>query len=212
MPVSLMARAAVSNVSVQVFEQFGDDVSGEWVTDIAMVTLLQDAQTAAESVSVVIADDETVAIINEEYRGLPGVTDVLSFSNVHSGTYYGDDDRKSSAEAIDGFVMSPDFDPGLGEVIISYPQTCRQARDAGHTVKIELAQLVAHGIFHLIGYDHEEPDEAARMRLMERQAMTSFIESGLLEVDPISILACSKFKQGVDSQSGRGDLENHGNP
>jgi probable rRNA maturation factor len=181
MLVSLMARAAVPNVSVQVFEQFGDDVSGEWVTDIAMVTLLQDAQTAAESVSVVIADDETVAIINEEYRGLPGVTDVLSFSNVHSGAYYGDDERSPSAEMIECFVMSPDFDPGLGEVIISYPQTCRQARDAGHTVKIELAQLVAHGIFHLIGYDHEEPAETARMRSKERQAMTAFAERGLLK-------------------------------
>ena len=181
MPVSLMARAAVPNVSVQVFEQFGDAVSGEWIADVASVALSQDAQAATEGVSVVIADDETVAIINEEYRGLPGVTDVLSFSNVHSGTYYGDDDRKSSAEAIDGFVMSPDFDPGLGEVIISYPQTCRQARDAGHTVKIELAQLVAHGIFHLIGYDHEEPAEAARMHSKERQAMTAFAERGLLE-------------------------------
>ena len=169
------------NVSVQVFEQFGDDVSGEWIIDVASVTLSLDAHAAAESVSVVIADDETVEFINEEYRGLPDVTDVLSFSNVHSGTYYGDDDRKHSDETIDGFVMSPDFDPGLGEVIVSYPQTCRQARDAGRTVKIELAQLVAHGIFHLLGYDHEEPAEAARMLSKERQAMTAFAESGLLE-------------------------------
>ena len=169
------------NVSVQVFEQFGDDVSGEWITDVASVALSLDSESAAESVSVVIADDETVELINEEYRGLPDVTDVLSFSNVHSGTYYGDDDRKHSDETIDGFVMSPDFDPGLGEVIVSYPQTCRQARDAGRTVKIELAQLVAHGIFHLLGYDHEEPAEAALMRSKERQAMTAFAESGLLE-------------------------------
>ena len=169
------------NVSVQVFEQFGDDVSGEWITDVASVALSLDAQVAAESVSVVIADDETVELINEEYRGLPDVTDVLSFSNVHSGTYYGDDDRKHSDETIDGFVMSPDFDPGLGEVIVSYPQTCRQARDAGRTVKIELAQLVAHGIFHLLGYDHEEPAEATLMLSKERQAMTAFAESGLLE-------------------------------
>ena len=169
------------NVSVQVFEQFGDDVSGEWITDVASAALSLDSESAAESVGVVIADDETVELINEEYRGLPGVTDVLSFSNVHSGAYYGDDERSPSAEMIEGFVMSPDFDPGLGEVIISYPQTCRQARDAGRTVKIELAQLVAHGIFHLLGYDHEEPAEAARMLSKERQAMTAFAESGLLE-------------------------------
>ena len=131
--------------------------------------------------SVVIADDETVELINEEYRGLPGVTDVLSFSNVHSGAYYGDDERIPSAEMVEGFVLSPDFDPGLGEVIVSYPQTCRQAQAVGRTVKAELAQLVAHGIFHLIGYDHEEQSEAARMRSKERQAMTAFAERGLLE-------------------------------
>ena len=169
------------NVSVQVFEQFGDDVSGEWITDVASVTLSLDAHATAESVSVVIADDETVELVNEEYRGLPDVTDVLSFSNVHSGAYYGDDDKKPSAEMINGFVMSPGFDPGLGEVIVSYPQTCRQAREAGHAAKSELAQLVAHGIFHLLGYDHEEPAEAALMRSKERQAMTAFAESGLLE-------------------------------
>ncbi len=169
------------NISVQVFEQFLDDVSGEWIMDIAGVALSQDSQTASQSLSVVVADDETVAAINEEYRGLPGVTDVLSFSNVHSGAYYGDDDRRPSDEMIDGFVMSPDLDPGLGEVIVSYPQACRQARDAGRAPKIELAQLVAHGIFHLIGYDHEEPSEAAQMRSKERQAMTAFDERGLLD-------------------------------
>ena len=169
------------NVSVQVFEQFGEDVPGEWVTDVAIITLFQDTQTVAESVSVVIADDETVELVNEEYRGLTGVTDVLSFSNVHSGAYYGNEDRKPSPEMIDGFVTSPEFDPGIGEVIISYPQACRQAREAGHSNKTELAQLVAHGIFHLLGYDHEEPGEAAIMRSKERQALTAFAERDLVE-------------------------------
>ena len=167
-------------VSVQIFEQFADDISGEWVADITRVALSIDSGADSEHVSVVMADDETVELINEEYRGLPGVTDVLSFSNVHSGKYYGDDDRELAAQTNDGFVMSPEFYPGLGEVIISYPQASRQAHEADRAVKIELAQLVAHGIFHLLGYDHEEPDEAAQMRSRESQAMTAFSERDLL--------------------------------
>ena len=183
-PTSLRAQSdnrQAPNVSVQIFEQFADDISGKWIADIARAALFVDSGSTSGNASVVIADDETVGQINEEYRGLPGVTDVLSFSNIHSGAYYGDDARNIAADMSDGFVMSPEVDAGLGEVIISYPQTCRQARDAGRSVKEELAQLVAHGIFHLLGYDHEEPDEAERMRSKERRAMAAFAERGLLK-------------------------------
>ena len=47
----------------------------------------------------------------------------------------------------------------MGEIVISYPQAKRQAREAKKPLKAELALLVVHGVLHLLGYDHAEPQE-----------------------------------------------------
>ena len=62
-------------------------------------------------------------------------------------------------------------DASLGEIIISYPQTCRQAEQAGHPVGQELTVLLVHGVLHLLGYDHEEPDDEAVMMAATARAM-----------------------------------------
>ena len=71
------------------------------------------------------------------------------------------------------FVLPPgeNEDVSLGEIIISYPQTCRQAEQAGHPVGQELTVLLVHGVLHLLGYDHEEPDDEAVMKAATARAM-----------------------------------------
>ena len=69
--------------------------------------------------------------------------------------------------------MPPGQESGLGEVIISYPQAVRQAKEVGRSVKDEVAYLLAHGILHLIGHDHMEPDEEAVMKAKEEAVLTS---------------------------------------
>ena len=51
----------------------------------------------------------------------------------------------------------------MGEVIISYPQAARQAREARKPVRAEMALLVVHGVLHLLGYDHADDDDKQRM-------------------------------------------------
>ena len=63
--------------------------------------------------------------------------------------------------------MPPGEAEGLGEVIISYPQAERQAQAAGHSVVRELAHLLAHGILHLLGYDHLKVEDEAVMQAKE---------------------------------------------
>ena len=65
----------------------------------------------------------------------------------------------------------PDSAADLGEVVISYPQAVRQAREAGHPVKRELATLLAHGLLHLLGYDHEDPEDEAEMTARQEALM-----------------------------------------
>ena len=126
-------------------------------------------------VSVVIADDDVVRELNLQHRGLDENTDVLSFSFTHEGEYYGEEDRSARETDID-FVLPPteSNDASLGEIIISYPQTRRQAERDGHPVDRELTVLLVHGVLHLLRYDHEEPDDEAVMKAATARAMQQF--------------------------------------
>ncbi len=162
-----------SRTDVHIFEEFSESVSPEWIDAVVTSVLSIEPEWSSERVSVVIADDESVADLNHTHRGLDETTDVLSFSNRHSGQYYGEDDERQTTTSDMEFVLPPGHDTGLGEVIVSYPQVSRQARQAGHTVQKELAVMLAHGILHLLGYDHERQDQAAEMFSLQDRAIAA---------------------------------------
>jgi len=169
--------AANITVSVQVFEEFAGRVEGQWVASVARSALGAGCGEPGP-LSIVIADDGTLSQLNQAYRGLEGTTDVLSFSPSIAGTYAGAADPTNGEQ--DAFVLPPSEQAGLGELIISYAQAERQARVAGHTVRTELTLLLAHGILHLLGYDHENDAEGEKMREWESKLMGRFEAAGLL--------------------------------
>ena len=156
-----------SRISVQVFDEFDSLVSDAWLRRIAEGVLDLELNCSPDELSIVIAGDETVRELNREHRGLDENTDVLSFAFNHQGEYYGEGKSPSEWSQDVNFVMPPGAGAGLGEVIVSYPQAVRQAEEAGHPVTRELAYLLCHGILHLLGHDHMEPDEAAAMKAKE---------------------------------------------
>ena len=160
------------------FDQFEESVDAGWLTSVAEVALGIEGHKAEGLTTVVIADDETVSELNAEHRGLETTTDVLSFSNLHSGTYYGTDPREADAPE---FVLPPGHQIDVGEVIISLPQAGRQSEEAGHSLQNELAALVAHGIFHLLGYDHEIESDAVVMQAREVEAKEEMRRKGLVD-------------------------------
>ena len=100
--------------------------------------------------SILLCDDAFIHPLNRDYRGKDRPTDVLSFSQREEG--------------------DPD-DPVLGDVIISIERAQEQADDRGHTLGVELALLLVHGILHLLGYDHEIEEEAEEMEAKERELL-----------------------------------------
>jgi probable rRNA maturation factor len=60
----------------------------------------------------------------------------------------------------------------LGEVIISYPQAVAQALEHKHSIFREITILIIHGVLHLMGYDHEEPEEACQMSAREAEILS----------------------------------------
>lgn len=102
-----------------------------------------------------LTDDESITILNEEYRGIEAPTDVLSFSQ-HEPSMLGWD--LESHPNIEGATEHL-----LGDVVVSVETAKRQAEEQGRDLDSEIDMLLVHGLLHLLGYDHAEPDEAEKM-------------------------------------------------
>lgn len=99
-------------------------------------------------VSVMLVDNARIRELNAEYREIDRETDVLSFP-------LGDDE---------GFEVDPDTDAILlGDIVISLEKAQSQAEEYGHGLRREVAFLITHSLFHLLGYDHMTEEEEKEM-------------------------------------------------
>ena len=118
--------------------------------------------------SIFITDDENIKNLNEKYRGLDEVTDVLSFSNQHEGEYYGSEEDGRIGLSSEEFIIPSGFADQIGEIVISLPQVERQALENNVEMSQELKFLVVHGFLHLLGYDHVESEDRKEMESLEK--------------------------------------------
>jgi probable rRNA maturation factor len=107
--------------------------------------MLAELDREDRELSVLLCDDRTIRELNRQYRDQPKATDVLAFGN----------------ESVGRHRALPS--PLLGDVVISLQTAKRQAREHGATVLQETAFLLAHGLLHLLGMDHDTPRKAAAM-------------------------------------------------
>ena len=106
------------------------------------------------SMSIRVTDDAEVHELNRTYRNVDRPTDVLSFAFLESDT-----------------PLPPNWPAELGEVVLSFPYSRRQAIDLGHGLDKELAWLTIHGTLQLVGYYHATAEDAARMERLEQEAL-----------------------------------------
>lgn len=145
------------DISVHFLPEFRRRLSRSWLRSVVEHTLEREGLQDPVEVGVVIADDETVQELNKDYRGLDETTDVLAFA---FQTFGEPATLTENGEiSADGFIEPPQQPLNLGEVVVSYPQAKRQAAARGGRIAEEAALLVAHGVLHLLGYDHAEPLE-----------------------------------------------------
>ena len=117
------------------------------------------------SVSIVLAGNRTVANLNRQFRNRRGVTDVLSFPALHY--------RAGSPILSAGDIDPETGEVFLGDIVICLPRMREQATGYGHGEDRELGFLAAHGMLHLLGHDHETPDEDQRMSRMQETALSA---------------------------------------
>jgi probable rRNA maturation factor len=134
-------------------------ISSELIERAARATLDLSGAPAAD-LTVVLTGDERVQSLNRDFLGIDAPTDVLSFP-----------------------ADEPDPETGgryLGDIIISIQRAAVQAESRGHAVEAEVQLLVVHGVLHLLGHDHAEAEEKARMwaaqsEVLERIGISSSI-------------------------------------
>ena len=145
---------ATHDILVSIEPDFARRVQADWLTGIARITL-EHEKVGDCQLSVVVTTDAEIHALNRRYAAEDKPTDVLAFSQ----------------EEGEEFVSAPGELRHLGDVVISLETAERQASEAGHDLDAEMAHLLAHGVLHLLGYDHTEADEEREMRDRERAVL-----------------------------------------
>jgi probable rRNA maturation factor len=107
-----------------------------------------------------LVDEPAMEVLHVQWMDLPGPTDVMSFpmDELRPGR-----DGQEPAEGV------------LGDIVLCPSVAARQAVGAGHATEEELLLLLTHGILHLLGYDHAEPDEEREMFELQRTLLLTFL-------------------------------------
>jgi len=132
---------------------------------LAEVVLHEEGVRGAAELSVLFVDETSIAELNERFMEHAGPTDVLAFPIDADAVWAVHDPLASGPDRAE-----PDLDEIpllLGDVVVCPAVAARNAPDHAGTIDDELALLVVHGVLHVLGYDHAEPDEAASMRARE---------------------------------------------
>ncbi len=113
--------------------------------------------------NVILTNPEKIKNINKEYRNVDKATDVLSFPMF----------EKNEIESIINIgENNPIKEDVLGDIIISIPKVIEQAAEYGHSVERELAYMVVHGFYHIMGYDHIKEEDKKIMRPKEENILS----------------------------------------
>jgi probable rRNA maturation factor len=114
---------------------------------IAAAAAADEGSSRGGELAIVLTDDSAIRVLNREWRGMDKPTNVLSFP-AHQG--------------------GPDDDaPHLGDIVIAYEITAREAVAEGKAFAHHLAHLTVHGYLHLLGHDHESDRDADAMERLE---------------------------------------------
>ena len=147
-------------MTIEVNNESGVDTDETEIVALARHVLGQLHIHPQAELSVVLVDEPAMERLHVEWMDEPGPTDVLSFPM---------DELRPGREG-------EESEPGLLGDIVLCPQVAqRQAVQAGHSTDEELLLLTTHGIKHLLGFDHAEPEEEKEMFALQRQLLLTFL-------------------------------------
>ena len=149
-------------MSIEVSNESGVAVDESAIASVARHVLTTMRVNPAAELSVMVVTTEVMTELHERWMDEPGPTDVMAFPM----------DELDSSRRPD----APDASPALlGDIVLCPAFAKDQAVKAGHALSDELHLLTVHGVLHLLGYDHAEPDEEREMFDLQRNLLLTFL-------------------------------------
>ncbi len=148
-----------NDMSVDVNDESGTELDVQRLSALSRFVLDRLRVHPLAELSVLAVDIDTMTTHHKQWMDLDGPTDVMSFPM---------DELRPGSE-------DEDPEPGLlGDVLLCPEVAATQARESGHSTGHELDLLCTHGILHLLGYDHEEPDDHQEMFSLQTRLLTDW--------------------------------------
>ncbi len=138
-------------IQVQISEDLSSGTPPDVLVRAAEECLVYHQTSGEPELTILLTGDDHLHQLNLEYLDVDAPTDVLAFP----------------ADYVD-----PDTETAyLGDILISLERATLQAQAGGHSLVAELELLVVHGVLHLLGYDHSEPDEKSKMWVAQTEIL-----------------------------------------
>ncbi|MFI6600401.1 rRNA maturation RNase YbeY [Nonomuraea sp. NPDC050536] len=153
-------------MSIEINNESGVELDEEDLAALAAHVLAAMEVNPLAELSILAVDEETMTQHHEKWMGEPGPTDVLAFPM--------DELRPGGGGGARGDSDVPADPALLGDVVLCPQVAAKQATEAGHSTKDELELLTTHGILHLLGYDHAEPEEHKEMFGLQARLLESW--------------------------------------
>lgn len=146
---------------IEVLNEKGFPVDEARLIEAAAMVFQQHDEDPDTGMTIVIDDNEAITKLNRQFRQVDSPTDVLSFP-------------------VEEIALDEDEPPYIGDLVIAYPYAAAQAEREGHDVGESFALLVVHGTLHLLGYDHDTPENRAEMWAAQEEALIALNISPML--------------------------------
>ncbi len=167
------SNRASYTVEVQCDPAFASHLAHHLHTDElvrAAQATLRHKKVVRGEIAIAITDDETVQALNRQHRHLDAPTDILSFGSAPDGVE-SDGVESGSLKLVLPAELAEEMASFLGDLVVAYPYTQRQAARLGRSLADELRLLVVHGTLHLLGHDHATPAEEAAMWALQDEIL-----------------------------------------
>ncbi|MGI5236748.1 rRNA maturation RNase YbeY [Dactylosporangium sp. CA-139066] len=151
-------------MSIEIANESGADVNSDTILAVARHALDEMGVNPLAELSILCVDVEYMTELNHRWMDGDGPTDVLAFPMDEGSVDHGPGEGSGEPALLGDIVLCPEV-------------AAKQAATAGHATIDELALLTVHGILHLLGYDHAEPEEEAEMFGLQARLLESWRKS-----------------------------------
>ncbi|RYP81872.1 rRNA maturation RNase YbeY [Nocardioides guangzhouensis] len=143
-------------MTIEVLNESGHELDVQALSQLSRFVMDQMRVHPQAELCIKAVDEDTIAGLNEKWMEKEGPTDVLAFP---------------MDELRPGLVNEEPEEGMLGDLVLCPVVAERQAATAGHSTEAEIELLTVHGILHLLGYDHAEPEEHEEMFGLQAQLL-----------------------------------------